>query len=208
MKKWAKSNWGNCTSLIAIAMSVTAICLSLPTEKPIGIDYMGVLVGILSILVTILVGWQIWSAISIEKKINERVEDARNSLTEAIEKTREDLGIAGARATAATLYQAQSISLNVYILAGKSGYNGIIKTLAQMEEYALAINEYSILSDFARVIVETKKNIDLMEVTEEDYEKVCSFFLKLSQNVLTRLPASDARVPHLLSLIETLTNRK
>lgn len=195
-------------ALVAVGISIVAICISLPTEKPIGIDYMGVLVGILSLLVTILVGWQIWSAISIDKKISERVEEARDSLTKAIEKTREDLGVAGARAMAATLYQAESISLNVYLLAGKGGCNGLIKTLTQMEEYAMALNEYSTLSDFARMIVETKKNIDLLDVTGEDYEKVCSLFLKLSQNVLARLPASDVQVPRLLSLIDVLTNRE
>ena len=56
-------------SIAAIICSVVAICVSLPSAPELGIDYIGVIVGILSLLVTMLIGWQIWNTIAIEKKI-------------------------------------------------------------------------------------------------------------------------------------------
>ena len=64
-----KSYWSNCLSIAAIICSVVAICVSLPSAPELGIDYIGVIVGILSLLVTMLIGWQIWNTIAIEKKI-------------------------------------------------------------------------------------------------------------------------------------------
>ena len=48
-------------SIAAIICSVVAICVSLPSVPELGIDYIGVIVGILSLLVTMLIGWQIWN---------------------------------------------------------------------------------------------------------------------------------------------------
>lgn len=208
MKNWIKLWCGNCLSIIAIGLSIVAICVSLPTTKPLSVDYMGVLIGILSLLVTILVGWQIWSALSIDKKIKEKTEEIHFSLSKAIEKAKEDLSIAGARATAATLYKAENINLNLNLLVGKSELNEIMATLNIMSEYATALKDLETLSHFAKILVDTKPKIDLMELMEEDYGKVCSFFLELSQNILTLLPASDAQVPHLLSLINNLKNKE
>ena len=55
------SYWSNCLSIAAIICSVVAICVSLPSVPELGIDYIGVIVGILSLLVTMLIGWQIWN---------------------------------------------------------------------------------------------------------------------------------------------------
>jgi len=46
-------------SVIAIAISIAAICFVLCRIEPITIDWMGMLVGILSMLVVILIGWNI-----------------------------------------------------------------------------------------------------------------------------------------------------
>lgn len=73
MRNWIKSYWSNCLSIAAIICSVVAICVSLPSAPELGIDYIGVIVGILSLLVTMLIGWQIYNAIVIEKKIKDEV---------------------------------------------------------------------------------------------------------------------------------------
>ena len=61
MKNRIKSYWSNCLSIAAIICSGVAICVSLPSVPELGIDYIGVIVGILSLLVTMLIGWQIWN---------------------------------------------------------------------------------------------------------------------------------------------------
>lgn len=62
-------------SLIAIALSVIALIRSCPNTN-MSFDYMGVIVGILSLLVTVLIGWNIFYALNI----NGRVDKMQNDL--------------------------------------------------------------------------------------------------------------------------------
>ena len=90
MKNRIKSYWSNCLSIAAIICSVVAICVSLPSPE-LGIDYIGVIVGILSLLVTMLIGWQIWNVIAIDKKIDGKVKQTSDSLTESINVTKKEM---------------------------------------------------------------------------------------------------------------------
>ena len=68
--------WAIVFSLAAIAMSIIAITRSCP-RTDLSLDYIGVIVGILTLLVTALIGWQGYQAISFEhriKVINDSVE--------------------------------------------------------------------------------------------------------------------------------------
>ena len=91
MKNWIKSYWSNCLSIAAIICSVVAICVSLPSAPELGIDYIGVIVGILSLLVTMLIGLQIWNVIAIDKKIDGKVKQTSDSLTESINVTKKEM---------------------------------------------------------------------------------------------------------------------
>ncbi len=91
MKNRIKSYWSNCLSIAAIICSVVAICVSLPSAPKLGIDYIGVIVGILSLLVTMLIGWQIWNVIAIDKKIDGKVKQTSDSLTESINVTKKEM---------------------------------------------------------------------------------------------------------------------
>ena len=50
-------------SAIALVLSIIAICGLYYRTTDLGIDYIGIIVGILAILVTCLVAWNIYSAI-------------------------------------------------------------------------------------------------------------------------------------------------
>lgn len=91
MKNRIKSYWSNCLSIAAIICSVVAICVSLPSAPELGIDYIGMIVGILSLLVTMLIGWQIWNVIAIDKKIDGKVKQTSDSLTESINVTKKEM---------------------------------------------------------------------------------------------------------------------
>ncbi len=91
MKNWIKSYWSNCLSIAAIICSVVAICVSLPSAPELGMDYIGVIIGILSLLVTMLIGWQIWNVIAIDKKIDGKVKQTSDSLTESINVTKKEM---------------------------------------------------------------------------------------------------------------------
>lgn len=61
-------------SVISIVMSIIAICTSYPHNAELGFDYQGVIVAILSLLVTVLLGWNIYTLIDmrgIRNDINE-----------------------------------------------------------------------------------------------------------------------------------------
>ena len=51
--------------LASLIMSIFSLCNSLPRTD--GLDYIGVIVGILSLLVTILIGWNIYTVIDFNK---------------------------------------------------------------------------------------------------------------------------------------------
>ena len=55
--------------LASLIMSIFSLCNSLPRTD--GLDYIGVIVGILSLLVTILIGWNIYTVIDFNKKKDE-----------------------------------------------------------------------------------------------------------------------------------------
>ena len=58
-------------SVIAIVISIIAICISCPHIPELGFDYQGVIVGILALLVTVLIGWNIYNIIDFNKKAEE-----------------------------------------------------------------------------------------------------------------------------------------
>lgn len=65
-----KSNITVCT--ISLLISIAALCVSSFRCEPITMDWMGVLVGVLSFLVTVLLGWQIYTLFDI-KKLQEEI---------------------------------------------------------------------------------------------------------------------------------------
>ena len=63
-------------SIVALTMSVASVCVACFRTGNLGFDYQGVIVGILALLVTALIGWQIYSTIAMEermRKIAERI---------------------------------------------------------------------------------------------------------------------------------------
>mgnify|MGYP001364942799 CR=1 FL=1 len=52
--------------LIAIILSIVAVCRTYPRSANLGFDYLGIIIGILGILVTILLGWQLINALKLQ----------------------------------------------------------------------------------------------------------------------------------------------
>lgn len=59
--------------ILTMAMAFTALMISLPrtvrVDDSVSLDYQGTIVAIFSLLVTILLGWQIYSALEIAKRV-------------------------------------------------------------------------------------------------------------------------------------------
>lgn len=71
-----KESWALLLSSMAVGVSLIAVCFAAYRSPNLEFDYQGVLVGILSLLVTILIGWQIYTFIDISKKSKE-LEEAK-----------------------------------------------------------------------------------------------------------------------------------
>lgn len=66
---WIKSNW---VSILAIIISITAICISYFRVRPLEIDTdrYGILINSFSLMITLLIGWQIINVLTIKDEIN------------------------------------------------------------------------------------------------------------------------------------------
>lgn len=70
-----KESWALGLSMVSLLISIIAICIAGYRTPELGFDYQGVIVGILSLLVTILIGWQIYSMIDAKNIISNIRED-------------------------------------------------------------------------------------------------------------------------------------
>ena len=57
-------------STVSLIVSAAAICLVLMRCEPIEAEWAAIEVTVLSVLVTLLLGWQIWSVVGFEKRVN------------------------------------------------------------------------------------------------------------------------------------------
>ena len=53
-------------SIVALIISVIALCRTCPRTVSLSFDYLGVIIGILSVLVTVVIGWNIYSILDIK----------------------------------------------------------------------------------------------------------------------------------------------
>lgn len=63
---------------IAILISITSLCFSFFRCEPMEADWIGILVGILCSLVTVLIGWQIYSIIDFKERAKELIQIKEN----------------------------------------------------------------------------------------------------------------------------------
>lgn len=63
----------------SLLISVIALCIAAYRTPDLAFDYQGVLVGILSALVTILIGWNIYSTLDLKREI-QKVEKAKQTV--------------------------------------------------------------------------------------------------------------------------------
>lgn len=83
-----KDKFTRITSWIAIVASLAALIIVLSERYPrtdLDFDYMGIIIGVLSLLVTILIGWQVADRIILERRIKSLLESGVNSAKRELE---------------------------------------------------------------------------------------------------------------------------
>lgn len=66
-------------SAISIMVSVAALCRTYPHTSGLGMDYQGIIVGVLALLITVLIGWQIYTTINIKEELKD-IKDLRKEI--------------------------------------------------------------------------------------------------------------------------------
>ena len=74
------------TSITALILSVIAVCVAAWRSPDLAFDYQGVIVGVLSLLVTALIGWQIFNVVEVNKKVSGIKETASEVTNEIMDK--------------------------------------------------------------------------------------------------------------------------
>lgn len=80
--------------LFSLVASVTAICRTHPRVE-LEFDYIGLIVGILALLVTMLIGWQIYNALNLDRKVSDikKEYDGLKDKSEALARQQENIKV-------------------------------------------------------------------------------------------------------------------
>jgi hypothetical protein len=157
---------------LAIILILAIICLSvlcprIISEKNLGFDYMGVIVGILGLLVTVLIGLNVASIIDF----NGRVKSANNKFHSAIKKANNDFStkIETFKNESISIHDQSHRSLSEIYIAISNAYDSLFNNekLSNNEKFCRilsfrlrALNEFLILKDDNQVqyIIEDLNN--------------------------------------------------
>lgn len=164
--EWIGLYWGKCLSVIAIICSVITICVSLPPAQNLSMDYIGVIVGILSLLVTILIGWQIFNYISFEGRMRQNID---SKITEARKEIEKD-------------YIRGLVSTNLLLIPQyiNTKNNTLIFTiLGSLYSQLLKIEDYESADDVSMSVL-GYFSFDLVQVDSESFNKIRPILEKIS----------------------------
>lgn len=167
-------------SLIAIVLSIIAICVTYPRSASTGLDYIGIIVGILGALVAILVGWQLYNALNLKDLVFD-TEKAKRDAVDAKIKAEQMLNTTQTLTNDIT-YKISSISDKVEHLSKCNDRS--IKLIEQFSELSKGLQTIvkdsmesyrSMQSYIERLKEELGKKINKDEIrfaTEEDIKKI------------------------------------
>lgn len=76
MKKYYKIVHSIISAINAMS-SIILLCILCPRINNLGFDYIGIIVAILALLVTLLIGWNIFTALDFRKEVSAKIEEYR-----------------------------------------------------------------------------------------------------------------------------------
>lgn len=197
---YIKRNW---LSILAVILSVTALvrCEPMTVNDSLIGWVIGVSVAIMSFGIVVVLGYQIYNAATIDKRMQEMFDIKTKEV-------RDDIAVRGARSDSSILYKLKGVELNLYL--SQKNYEYALNTLNSMIDDAMIINQQDVVSDVARLIVEVY-NIVNRQAPKFLQSNVKSYLLGVALNVQSHLLAADDHAQPLASLINTLdsqTNQK
>lgn len=137
-----KDYWALLLSGLAVLISIITLCLVCPRNSDLGIDYQGVTVGILSLLVTVLIGWQIYSMLDAKNIVSNMRQEVK-LVTMAADRQAQQLS-AAVYGSLADFYRYKEDFIYEYfynsLLALKHSYD--LKDMGVCNAFVRVLNEH------------------------------------------------------------------
>lgn len=168
-----KTNVSIVASIVSILLSGYAVFVC---DKRIEADWMGILVGILSLLVTVLIGWQIYTTINIKEELKE-TNTLRKEIDKKIEAAIKDMEINFAKELGSVSSILMSLSSDRRKDLVKNLF-GIFYINRNSKNFALSFSVkmiYAYLEGLEKSDQETRDKALKEMVTSLKYEEVSTF---------------------------------
>jgi len=158
--------------ILSLIISVIALAVALPRPNNLGIDYLGVIVAIISLATAFAVGFQIWNALSLEKRLQElknQIETEYISKMNSLEKSlKEDYNNRVVNLSVVNAFATSVISADLSI-SHKNYTQAFIYYISALECETIASKDDIDLG--ATVVPKLKSIIDNIPVCVTDQEK-------------------------------------
>ena len=144
---------------LALFVSGVVAVLCLPSPHHVDFDYQGLLVGILSLLVTVLIGWQIWLAFDL-KGYDQRIDALHKKAVKGNEKLKGETYMVLANNFLASAY---------HIRKNNDVYYYIYYSLFSIANYSIG-EDFKICMD--RIEQLSKTPLEKLSISQEDKERL------------------------------------
>lgn len=159
--------------ILSLIISVIALAVALPRPNNLGIDYLGIIVAIISLATAFAVGFQIWNALSLEnrlKGLKTQVEKEYSEKMDSLEKgLKVDYNNRVANLSTMVSFSTSIISADMSINNYK--YNLAFMAYIRALECETIISKNSDINLGASSVPMLKKMIDSMPVCITDKEE-------------------------------------
>ncbi len=173
MKNWIPTT----ISIVALGLAIVALAKVSPMQGYMDFDYYGAIIGVLAFLVTLLMGYQIYTVINVKEELKE-VRKAREDINQKIEakvqqlseEYKEELNQAAPVIMAIASQQkdiVESAAFQAYMNSKPGQFSREIATRTIM----------SILTDYANVDNKQERQRRLLEIAQNvEYDEAVEFF--------------------------------
>ena len=191
------SKYGNTITLIlsaiSIMVSVAALCRTYPHTSDLGMDYQGVIVGILALLVTVLVGMNLYTLVDFGRATKE-VELLKAKLHNDIN-------------TSLALNSNGTFIMYHYLITGIAPlgleYNLIRSALSSLVHLS-SIGQYDACGVVSKALVQCVVNPSGITITRKSKEELLSLLSEVKQPKKIRLFLDVAQLVTSLNVLEVV----
>lgn len=201
MKNWIPTT----ISIVAIGISIVAIAKVEPVEG-LDFDYYGAIIGVLSFLVTLLMGYQIYTVINVKEELKE-VRRTKDQIEKRIEAKGNELMSEYKDEISKTVPLVMALSSGSCDVIEKEIFKSYKQSLPNQLTKELAWQSINmIIAEAAHETDQAKRQVKLEELASNvEYEEVIEFYTDFAkQDEKKKLAGME---PFLLELIGILAER-